>query len=204
MKRLALFLGVLGAITGGVASYLVLSDVLATRARHNAFEQLANSEVVQQQRKLLQIDFSAGLVPKQLPPLPRGATYDRQAVTPPASRPQQPAAAPNDWQTVPAGPQATAATGIAPAPPPLTFDMSTFQPLPSEVDKGGIKTIHWTKAYGVESIDTVDGRTVLPEPAPSFWQYILPSVFPVLGFFIPWGLVTAVVWVGSGFFERAK
>jgi len=51
-RRLALLLGVLGAIAGGFASYLELQSVLSQRARHNRFEQLANSPVVQQARKL--------------------------------------------------------------------------------------------------------------------------------------------------------
>src|ERR1039458_6439074 len=50
-RRLALLLGVLGAIAGGFASYLELQSVLSQRARHNRFEQLANSPVVQQARK---------------------------------------------------------------------------------------------------------------------------------------------------------
>jgi hypothetical protein len=50
-RRLALLLGVLGAIAGGFASYLELQSVLSQRARHNSFEQLANSPVVQQARK---------------------------------------------------------------------------------------------------------------------------------------------------------
>ncbi len=63
-RRLALLLGVVGAILGGFASYLELQTVLNQRARHNKFEQLANSGVVQQERKRLQtpIDLSAGIV----------------------------------------------------------------------------------------------------------------------------------------------
>ena len=50
-RRLALLLGVAGAILGGFASYLELQSVMDQRARHNRFEQLANSDVVQQERK---------------------------------------------------------------------------------------------------------------------------------------------------------
>jgi hypothetical protein len=49
-RRLALLLGVVGAIAGGFVSYLELQTTLEQRARHNRFEQLANSPVVQQER----------------------------------------------------------------------------------------------------------------------------------------------------------
>jgi len=151
MKRLALFVGVLGAIAGGVVSYLNLSDVLATRARHNAFERLAASDVVQQERKLLQAGQGWVVSDSPIPPPPSG-----------------------------------------------------FVPYSYQVNKGGIQTVLWTKDYAVESIVTESGETLHPEPAPSFWQYLLPLVFPVVGFFIPWGLASAVVWVGAGFFETPK
>src|SRR6266567_4097668 len=54
MRRLALLLGVLGATLGCFASYVVLRDALEVRARHKAFERLATSDVVRQERKILQ------------------------------------------------------------------------------------------------------------------------------------------------------
>ena len=57
-RRLALLLGVVGAIVGGFVSYLELQTALEQRARHNKFEQLANSDAVQRDRK----DFLAGWV----------------------------------------------------------------------------------------------------------------------------------------------
>jgi hypothetical protein len=72
-------------------------------------------------------------------------------------------------------------------------------PLASEVNKGGTKTVHWAKDYGVESIETADGQTLYPTPPPSAWLYLLVALFPVLGFFIPWGAVRAIGWVIAGF-----
>jgi hypothetical protein len=43
-RRLALFLGTVGAILGGFASYLELQSVLSQRTRHNAFQSLAGSD----------------------------------------------------------------------------------------------------------------------------------------------------------------
>lgn len=175
MKRLALFVGALGAIAGCIATFVFLSDILEQRARHQAFERLANSQVVQQQRKLLQQPIVQSSAVTE---------WDAQG-NPILQRP---------------GASTTASTQ-----PQL--DWSKAQPLPSEVDKGGIKTINWTGDLGdlgVGSIDTEDGRTLYPEPAPSFWSYLLPLFFPVLGFFIPWGLVSAVVWVGAGFVDNQQ
>jgi MgtE-like protein len=74
----------------------------------------------------------------------------------------------------------------------------------SEVNKGRIKTIHWTKDLGVESIETEDGATLYPTPRPTLWPYLWAAIFPVLGFVIPWGSVRTLAWVGVGFFERSR
>jgi hypothetical protein len=50
-RRLALLLGVAGLIGGSYVSYLELQSTLEQREHHKKFEQLANSEVVQQERK---------------------------------------------------------------------------------------------------------------------------------------------------------
>ena len=182
-RRLALLFGVVGAIAGGFFSYLTLQPALDQRASHNKFEQLANSDVVQQKRKVLQtqIDLSAGLVPS--PPI--GASGG----PPPGSI------------IKPIGPQQ--ASGVQPNAG-VQFDMSTFIPIPSVVMKGGIKTINWSQDYRVVSIETEDGQTLYPTPAPSAWTYLLIGLFPILGFFIPWGAIRAIVWVAAGFKESSK
>jgi hypothetical protein len=152
MRRLALLLGVAGAILGGFASCVELQTTLDQRARHNRFEQLANSDVVRQERKTFQ-------------------AYDALA----------------------------AKSGGKPVAPP-----SGFVPVPSEVNKGGIRTINWDEGFGVYSIETEDGQTLYPTPAPSEWNYLWVALFPVLGFFIPWGAVRAIGWVGVGFSQPSR
>lgn len=170
-RRLALLLGVAGVIVGGFASYDYLQTSLNQRARHNKFEQLATSDVVQNERKILQA----------WTPVPE---------TPPKIDPQ---------------------TGELIQPPngnllidpktgqPVVFDMSTSIPIPSVVMKGGIKAINWSHNYGVESIETEDGQIIIPTPAPAIWEYLLVALFPLLGFFIPWGVILAIGWVVAGF-----
>jgi hypothetical protein len=52
-RRLALLLGVAGTILGGFGAYLELQSVLEQRASYAEFERLANSEVVQHERKMM-------------------------------------------------------------------------------------------------------------------------------------------------------
>jgi hypothetical protein len=81
--------------------------------------------------------------------------------------------------------------------PDGTIDASVF-------DMGAIKTIHWTKDYGVKSIETEDGQTLYPTTAPNRWLYLLVALFPVFGFLIPWGTIRAIGWVGAGFVQPSK
>jgi hypothetical protein len=69
----------------------------------------------------------------------------------------------------------------------------------TDVNEGGIKAIHWDKNGGIESIETTDGQTLYPTPAPAAWEYLLVALLPIGGFFIPWGVVRAIGWVVVGF-----
>jgi hypothetical protein len=143
-RRLALLLGIVGVIAGGFFSYLFIQDAMGQRARHNKFEQLANSDVVRQERK-----SQAG------------------------------------W---------------------VSIDPKTGERIPWKqlLDKGGIKSISWTEDNEIESIEAEDGQTLFPTPAPSAWTYLLIALFPILGFFIPWGVIRAIGWVGAGFLTTSK
>lgn len=138
-----MLLGVVGAIAGGVVSYIGLETYLEQRARHNRFEQLATSDVV-----------------KQVRPSQAG------------------------WVTI----------------DPKTGERIQWD---QQVDKGGIKTIHWTKDNEIESIETKD-EYLYPTPAPAAWEYLLIALLPIPGFLIPWSLVRAIGWVGAGFFQPLK
>lgn len=139
-RRLALLLGVAGAIVGGFASYMELQTALTQRTAHQHFERLVNSGIVQQTRKALEspFDLSAGFE----------------------------------------GP-----------------------PIPSTVNKGGIRTINWIHDYAVQSIVTTDGQTLYPTPSPGGWSYFLIVILPLLGFLIPWGSIRVIGWVGAGFVQ---
>jgi hypothetical protein len=80
------------------------------------------------------------------------------------------------------------------------LDWSKSIPIPSVVMNDGIKAINWSHDYEVQSIETEDGQTLYPTPAPAAWLYLLTALFPILGFFVPWGAIRAIGWVGAGFF----
>lgn len=52
-RRLAIFLGIIGTILGGVASYVVLNDLMEARTRYKTFELLATSQTVKQESAAL-------------------------------------------------------------------------------------------------------------------------------------------------------
>jgi len=199
-RRLALFLGAVGAILGGFASYLELQSVLNQRERHAKFELLANSDNAQMERKCRLLGYASGCFQIKLPP---GATLVEQDQKKQEDRFVKNAPKKN------ADPYAATAEPSEANGVPAKFsaaEMEDAVPLPSEVNAGGIKTINWAKgwAYTVESIETEDGQTLYPTPAPNRWLYLLAAICPVLGFALPWGLIRAVGWVGAGFLATSR
>ena len=55
----------------------------------------------------------------------------------------------------------------------------------------------------ISSIDT-DLGTFDSGSAPSAWTYLLIALYPILGFFIPWGANRVLEWVCAGFVEHGK
>lgn len=192
-RRLALLLGAAGALFGGFVSYLQLQSVLQQRASHVKFERLANSDVIQQARKSIEVSESR-------PPRNTGVPFNPNA---PYTSASESAPAKFDWSAV----------RICPSESPRQHLDDNGNPIAAkadltgcytEMDRGGIKTIHWTKDLKAESIETDDGQTLYPTPAPGAWSYILVAVLPLLGFLLPWGVVRAIGWVGAGFVAGPK
>jgi hypothetical protein len=157
-----------------------MHDALSQKARHNRFEQLANSDIVKQARKAIQ----GSELPIKIDPV-TGERVETAAKLGPSPNS---APAKFDWTVVETCP----------------LDSSDGSGCTTEVRKEDMKTIHWAKGLGVESIETEDGQTFYPTPSPSAWTYLLIALFPVLGFFIPWGAIRAIGWVGAGFVASAK
>lgn len=172
-RRLALLLGVAGLLFGCFVSYLQVQSTMRQRAEHQRFEHLANSQIAKQDRVEIQQFIPT---PTEDGPVtmtgPDGKTYH-----------------------FPEGTNKESATAY--------FGLEGKGPHSSAIDdpihKDGIEVIHWTKNLNVASIDTQDGQTLYPTPAPGAGSYLLICILPLLGFFIPWGAIRAIGWVGAGF-----
>jgi hypothetical protein len=193
-RRLALLLGVVGAILGGLASYMELHSVLNQRARHNRFEQLAASDVVQQEHNCMVGILSERGCTEHL----NGDKWDKYIVSPSypnAKRISLPNGVIRDYPSSMNNEQVGKILNKQ-FPP----DAKGILPQPTE----GIRKINWSHDYVVESIETDDGETFYSTATPAAWLYILIATFPILGFFIPWGVVRSIGWVGAGFVQSSK
>lgn len=253
-RRLALLLGVAGAIAGGVVSYPQLQSLMRQRADHRQFEQLANSGLVQEAKNWItlapeQRDRAlAQMTPEHKSQLGKALGFNGT----PKFNPNAPYEPYDEWAQYEVKPPAKKAKTLAPVKPPQYLDdngnpidapsktylddngnpisgqttSSKTQSAPGfgpaeddtpagfgpaeesadvgEIDKDGIKTIRWTIDHKVQSLETLDGRTIYPTPAPGAWSYVMIAILPLLGFFIPWGIIRAIGWVGAGFKERSK
>ena len=215
-RRLALLVGVIGAIAGGVASYAILSDAIEAHARYKAFERQATSGAVEQERKYL---LSLHLSPDTVPVYTNFEGPPPGTIATPISGAQQA----DPYAGI--GASVGVATKLPPLPPGAVL-VPFGSPAPGQSDKGidlssgfvpfvpgsiasaggkeGIKSVVWNKNLEVQSIEKEDGDVVISELKPSFWTYLLVMLLPVVGFVILWGAIRALGWVGYGFAEIAK
>lgn len=243
-RRLALFVGVVGAIAGGFASYMELQTTLKQRANHIEFEQLVNSGAVKQakadwfaqnvpvvqndpnqQNDQKIVDAWAGfdlkrrtelfrkMTPEQKHTLrvaleSRGWSVKQNSATSSDMAQNSQSDPIQEFIELPHDQQLSTLQKLSPEKQDKLlskvkeyrgFTASGNNSASSEVGTDGIKTIHWTKDYGVESIEIGDGQTLYPTRAPSTWLYPLIALLPALGFFLPWGAVRAIGWAGGGF-----
>jgi hypothetical protein len=75
IRRLALFVGMVGAFAGTFGSYMETQEILRQTSTYDKFEQLAKSDTVQKERKCRMAGFPSGCSQAQEPPLPPGYTF---------------------------------------------------------------------------------------------------------------------------------
>lgn len=202
-RRLALLLGAAGAIACGFLSYAQLQSTLHQRADHQRFERLADSAVVQQERKMRGEDVqyiklpdgSYGEFPAYLDDATIVTAIEK---TFPKAKPWIIFQALKGRYTVNSNPPQEEHPSL---PATLPSGFNGWNITPSIVQQDGIKLIGWNKGYQVAFIETQDGQTLHPTPTPGARSYVLIAILPLLGFFIPWGAVRAIGWVGAGFFQ---
>lgn len=179
MRRFALFLGCIGAILGCTASYLELQNIQNQTVRHNRFERLADSDVVKQERVLVQ----------RTTPDPIAPEIDTSS---PEFDPVQ------AFIELPENKKSAVVLQLSPEKQTKLFNQVRSLRL------NGIRAIHWTQDLGIASIETDEGQTLYPTPTPSRWLYIWSATLPLIGFLSPWGMVRALEWVRAGFTASAK
>jgi hypothetical protein len=178
MRRLALVAGVLGAGAGAIASYVRAQPLLAQRAQYKAFQTLVSSAVVQRELELL-----------------------KDTLTQPKSR----------FGGVPVKTDTWAEA--------VDAYRAGCSPYGWKVNKQGVRTIHFSEcadekldsrlagnvsASDISGVETDDGKEVYRTNLPGLWSYLLIPIFPVLGFFLPWGAIKTLTWVGLGFSRSEK
>lgn len=154
----AMWAGVAGAILGVLVSVVGIRLVWIQNQRHVQFDLMAGSTVVQQQRRIVQAPAEA---------IPDPYAQQKRSNELPAQQGTE-----SDPQSAPSS--------------EVVLGFSTYDPPPTEVNAGGIKVIHWTRNYGVESLETEDGKTIYPTPEPSYWAYFLIAMCPIVGYFLPY------------------
>jgi hypothetical protein len=72
------------------------------------------------------------------------------------------------------------------------------------VDLDGIKQVTVDKAGVVSSIELSTGESVQRVGPPALKAYVVPLLYPILGFLLPWGGIRVLTWVGGGFVEPRR
>lgn len=174
MRRLAVFAGVLGAISGGIYAYRVLQHVPSERYQHKAFEKLAASDMVKQDQSVLRSAKEHGAIPDG--PISSELLHPKESMvgTPPATL------------------------------PPDFKGWDSTKPVTKSVLTNGIKAIFYKPDLTVDYIEMQDGGFVNSEPSPSIWLYLLWIAYPAIGFAVVWGTVRGIGWVIVGFCPALK
>lgn len=172
MRRLAIFVGVLGAVAGTFYAHRALHNVPAERYQYKVFETLAVSDVVKKEQTWL---LSARTQSKEKTP-----DYDALA---------------KKYGGVRGVPPGLTAEPITPPVLPAGF----YRIVSTQVNSDRIKTIHWKPDYSVDFFEMQDGGYLFPGASPSGWLYLLWVAYPALGFVLVWGTVRAIGWVVIGF-----
>ncbi len=174
MRRLAVFLGALGAIAGGTHAYKVLKFVPSERYQHKVFEKLAASDVVKQDQSVLRSAKEHGAIPDGSISSELLHPKESMVGTPPATL------------------------------PPDFKGWDSTQPATKSVPANGIKAIFYKPDLTVDYFEMQDGGLVHSEPSPSIWLYLLWVAYPAIGFAAIWGAVRGIGWVITGFFPALR
>ena len=230
MRRLGILLGVSGGILGGCLAYSDAKAAWDSHAAYRAFESRMASSTMQKVAKAAR-DYQNGPWVKYRSKEPSGPVNFEPNGTiwetvPSDSSPPEKAKAPptrskfggipveedpgsgrkpdvwekaaknEDWKLWKRDTEAPAAL-------PRDFFDKPGAILVS-VGLDGIKQVAVDRAGLVFSIETSNGTWVDRTDAPALRAYLIPLLYPILGFLLPWGGIRILTWVGSGFDEPRR
>jgi hypothetical protein len=66
------------------------------------------------------------------------------------------------------------------------------------VNLDGIKDVMVDQAGDIDSIELTTGESIPKLTPPALRAYVIPLLYPILGFLLPWGAARVLTWVGSG------
>ena len=205
IQRLAMLLGIIGAICGALAAFVEFRPLREQTVRHYRFEKLANSQAVQDSRNCWKgVLTERGCNEEKTGPW--GAIHQIGAIP-----------APMAWSVAFPNSQAIELSDGLIRDFPLSMTQEQIEsvlrkdfpsgaagdrrqqltkgpleefPL-SIVDRGEIGVVRWNANLGIASIETREGQILYPTPLPPWWAYTSIVLLPILGFFVPWGAVRA-------------
>ena len=195
MRRVGILLGVIGAIIGGVASFEEASRVWRQHVANRQFERALAVPAVQ---KIPTSARTAAIAPEQ------GVSVTKQRGNP-WDRPVAPSVK-EDWFE--ANKPKEAETGSRErhmAKPWEKYQQRWWENDPIvqgtvQVNAGGINSVTIDGGL-VSTIELSTGESVQRTASPALYAYFQPLLYPLLGFFLPWGAIRALTWIGVGFFE---
>jgi hypothetical protein len=114
---------------------------------------------------------------------------------------------PGEWDVVSQKPGAKLAQGgtaiPGAAPGPVDMPAGTV-PVPADtvlINADGIREAMMDKGRIVRAIHLATGEWIEESSPPPLKSYVVPLLYPILGFILPWGAIRALTWLGAGFFE---
>jgi len=202
MWRLGILLGACGGILGGCLAY---SDAKATWDSHTAarkFESLMASPTMQKVAKAArdyQIDKWGGrrITTGQV-------AYDANNQIMEETKPQDTTHGP--WEKYKLPPGAKLVSPPVPVKDPWEVAAKEYKAgkILVSVNLEGIKQVTVDEAGLVSSIELSTGESVQRLEPPTLKAYVVPLLYPILGFLFPWGGIRVLTWVGTGFFAAPR
>ena len=69
----------------------------------------------------------------------------------------------------------------------------------------GIASFKFDPTTGnISSVELSTGESLVRTKQPTALVYLVLPLYSLIGFLIPWGILTTLSWVGSGFFSKAS